>query len=585
MLSILSILFASAAAHSWVHCTDYRGSKEYYDDNQCFGNVRPLDRNPGDIIVPAQVRFGQDQGFNRNNADGNANFRPVDGKCQSLITDQMAGGDFPMATYQRGQRVTLAWPAKNHAAAGCTNQFIPDGFVKVFVEPYKNAQGNRFNQEIDGTWRQFPHTNGQIDFRGFQNCPKFCEDPDKALCTGDFTVPDLPDGKYSFQWLWEFNPGDEYVTCWEAEVKGATDNNPAANVISTDGCHNNMDEETCMAAVDGRGDWRGEKCAWCCGEFCNKDATGGNGGANRCEPRRFLEEQAGVTAFRNNEVDQCPQPTNSPTTEPTAAPSVKPSEMPSEMPTPEPTMMPTTPSPTESSEQIPAPGDATTQLTGATNPLMGAPGQSAGQCVTEWMLCKGTMMPNEMQCCAGLMCMDIGGGMSQCKPANMPMPSPNDDSDDSSVSSGVVLVAILLSIATLCCMATVVFVVWKSRSGGKSGDMYLMQDGYDDSDIERYERRQYQRYDDDRDDRRKTKRSSHKGFTANERRDRRRGEPSITSSDKSKSKNSKNTPYAPTPRTPGSEEEYVSDYVSGVGSDYVSDQPGPGKLTRKQTPV
>jgi hypothetical protein len=33
------------------------------------------------------------------------------------------------------------------------------------------------------------HVNGVIDFKGYQNCPKFCDNMDKSLCTGCFTVP------------------------------------------------------------------------------------------------------------------------------------------------------------------------------------------------------------------------------------------------------------------------------------------------------------------------------------------------------------------------------------------------------------
>jgi len=58
-----------------------------------------------------------------------------------------------------------------------------------------------------------------MDGKGFQNCPAFCENMDKSLCTGSFVVPELADGMYTFMWKWEFNEGTTpYVTCFEAYV-------------------------------------------------------------------------------------------------------------------------------------------------------------------------------------------------------------------------------------------------------------------------------------------------------------------------------------------------------------------------------
>lgn len=69
------------------------------------------------------------------------------------------------------------------------------------------------------------HTNGQIDFKGFQNCSKFCENAPNAFCTGCFNVPsDLQVGTYTFQWQWAFNSAaNTYRTCYDVEVKAASD--------------------------------------------------------------------------------------------------------------------------------------------------------------------------------------------------------------------------------------------------------------------------------------------------------------------------------------------------------------------------
>jgi len=131
-----------------------------------------------------------------------------------------------MATYQRGQQIRLAWPAKNHVAAPCTNAYIPDHSLELFVAPFTSTSTveNAWTQ-VPASFSEDPHVQGQMDNLGFQNCPDFCNNMDKALCTGTFLVPqNLDDGDYTFQWRWEFNEGTpQYVTCFEAQVAGDFD--------------------------------------------------------------------------------------------------------------------------------------------------------------------------------------------------------------------------------------------------------------------------------------------------------------------------------------------------------------------------
>lgn len=155
--------------------------------------------------------FGTDTGFNQ---------QPGATRCHSSEGEHPS---YPMATYQRGQQITLAWPTKNHVAATCTNAFIPDTSLELFAAPFTSTD------TIENAWTQVPasfsddpHTNGDMDFKGFQNCPDFCNNMDKSLCTGTFLVPeDMTDGTYTFQWRWEFNKDTSpYVTCFEAKVEG-----------------------------------------------------------------------------------------------------------------------------------------------------------------------------------------------------------------------------------------------------------------------------------------------------------------------------------------------------------------------------
>jgi len=61
---------------------------------------------------------------------------------------------------------------------------------------------------------------------GYQNCPDFCANQDKALCTGCFNIPsNLAQGKYVFLWEWAFNTAtDKYTTCWDVTIVASTGN-------------------------------------------------------------------------------------------------------------------------------------------------------------------------------------------------------------------------------------------------------------------------------------------------------------------------------------------------------------------------
>lgn len=197
-------------SHSWIHCSDYRGSVENYEEAECYAHPRPLRGH-----LPANSGlFGLDIGFNQQPDEVKSGVQA----CHGPAHDYLEGRE--MARYRPGQVVTLAWPSKNHVAAPCTNAWIPDTRVELYVAPFEDSgHPTMYTQVTRASFTEKPHVNGQMDFRGFQNCPKFCENMDKALCTGDFTVPDLEDGLYTFQWVWEFNQGTTpYVTCFEAYV-------------------------------------------------------------------------------------------------------------------------------------------------------------------------------------------------------------------------------------------------------------------------------------------------------------------------------------------------------------------------------
>jgi len=215
-----SFILTAVFSHSWLECTQYTGDLETFEPDKCLGRPRPLagNRNVG-------ATFGADIGMD---------FRPQGNRCQGSAGAGLTanyGGAANLVKYEAGRTYTLAWPPKNHVAATCTNANIPDTFLRLYMTPYDAAAGDpdqdTFKQnQVRASFSDDPHVRGQMDFKGFMNCPKFCEDTDKSLCTGTFSLgADVTPGVYTFQWYWAFNSeADLYATCWEAEVLAATGN-------------------------------------------------------------------------------------------------------------------------------------------------------------------------------------------------------------------------------------------------------------------------------------------------------------------------------------------------------------------------
>jgi hypothetical protein len=218
VIALLGLTAQLAHGHSWVACTDYKitpgsgsAGENYYDASLC----KAWPRNWKSVAT----NFGVDMGYNYQYTETQACRDP-------LSTDTSTFGypsNFPMATYSPGQQVCLAWPSKNHVAATCTNQYIPDTELKIYAtktgtsDPVENGFKQKTVADLGG------HVNGVIDFKGFQHCPKFCENMDKSLCTQCFTIPqNMESGVWTFQWWWIFNAGSPaYTTCWEARVGGS----------------------------------------------------------------------------------------------------------------------------------------------------------------------------------------------------------------------------------------------------------------------------------------------------------------------------------------------------------------------------
>eukprot|EP01116_Phalansterium_solitarium_P018970 TRINITY_DN5172_c0_g1_i4.p1 TRINITY_DN5172_c0_g1~~TRINITY_DN5172_c0_g1_i4.p1 ORF type:complete len:432 (-),score=68.50 TRINITY_DN5172_c0_g1_i4:140-1381(-) len=202
---LFPVLLQQAAGHSWVACADYTGNTQTYQPGQCRGYARNFFRYAGEL--------GADTGFNYQITNGAVCPHPLNNPVSAGYT-----AAYPAATYSVGQTVTLAWPSKNHVAAQCTNQYIPDTEMSIRLSPLNPTA----DPAIGGFTKIAtlgPHINGQIDFKGFQNCPLFCQNMDKSLCTGTFVVPNVPAGRYTLLWYWVFNENTPaYTSCMDVTI-------------------------------------------------------------------------------------------------------------------------------------------------------------------------------------------------------------------------------------------------------------------------------------------------------------------------------------------------------------------------------
>ncbi|KAJ3052616.1 hypothetical protein HK097_005982 [Rhizophlyctis rosea] len=151
--------------------------------------------------------------------------------------------DYPKATYTKGERVCLAWPAKNHVASE-QNPGMPDSGTTIVGKKWTGTDPKNVT-EFTHTWADFGSSPIMdelmaLDYayprRGFHNCPDYEKNPDIATCTQCFDIPtNVPEGTYTFSWRWVFNPANDvttpYVTCWEADIKSGNAPAKPKNVL------------------------------------------------------------------------------------------------------------------------------------------------------------------------------------------------------------------------------------------------------------------------------------------------------------------------------------------------------------------
>eukprot|EP01084_Bolivina_argentea_P312838 541653_1 len=241
-LTLLAIVTTKTSAHSWVRCTDYAAeiTGGDYDEDQCKGWIRDWSFDNTEFGVDRGINFQTEIGSGGALCGGNS----LDGTPETDYASDYANSN-KLAQYIAGSTVRVVWPAKNHANYECFGN-IPDNSMKLFMNTNTNPTADianiqgAANMEAKGyrlikDWQEgcTPGSDGC----GFQNCPKFCENTDRATCFGDFVVPsDVSSGYYTFVWYWIFNPGSPYISCWEAYIDASGSGAPTTpNEPSTGG--------------------------------------------------------------------------------------------------------------------------------------------------------------------------------------------------------------------------------------------------------------------------------------------------------------------------------------------------------------
>ena len=208
--TLFTTFTAHVSAHSWIHCVDYDPTASLLVGNIQNSRCRSFPRG-----VPNTALFGEDRGFN---------YQPV----RNVACRNSYSGSF--STFSKGSTIRMLWPAKNHIAARCTNPYINDQSLRLYLYPVSSLSQP---DPSFSTWTssQYLFYDFKRDGQGFQNCPDACPVVDRLPCYGDVRFPNaLPTGLYKAIWVWIFNPNERYTHCFDFQL---TDSTPLTKAPTT----------------------------------------------------------------------------------------------------------------------------------------------------------------------------------------------------------------------------------------------------------------------------------------------------------------------------------------------------------------
>ena len=208
------------SAHSWVACTNYQTQTT---DHNLFGAFK------------REQCHGYPRSYQNQFREEKSRFWGVDTggewrlpTCKTKYNPSDYSKEMPMAEYKSEQTIHISHPAKNHVADRCTNEFIPS--TKLTLDISKDSTDDF---TMKATMIGNDHVKGKIDYAGYQNCYKFCDDMENSHCLTSWKLPKLPKGRYSARWYWEFNPGEIYTSCFDFMITDGSNVAPTNSPVPT----------------------------------------------------------------------------------------------------------------------------------------------------------------------------------------------------------------------------------------------------------------------------------------------------------------------------------------------------------------
>jgi hypothetical protein len=83
---------------------------------------------------------------------------------------------------------------------------MPDTSMKVYRTQGPGQNPTDIANMVELFVHDGAHVKGVVDYKGYQNCPGFIENNDKAVCTACFDLGQTTqEGIYGLAWVWTFN--------------------------------------------------------------------------------------------------------------------------------------------------------------------------------------------------------------------------------------------------------------------------------------------------------------------------------------------------------------------------------------------
>ena len=199
LVVFFNIILYKVYSHSWLFCIDYDKTVSLNTGTISNRFCREYPRG-----IPNNTIFGEDKGYN---------YQPISNiACSTRFNGKN------IIKMEKGKNYRFLWPAKNHVAAPCTNPYVRDVSLNLYLYPVTSltSQDPYFSSWVKNTYLFY---NFKSNGKGFQNCPDFCPSTDRVPCFGDVPIPtNYKSGYYKGIWVWNFNPNEFFTHCMDIQI-------------------------------------------------------------------------------------------------------------------------------------------------------------------------------------------------------------------------------------------------------------------------------------------------------------------------------------------------------------------------------